>query len=115
MNENRVYSPERLRSEPLAMTKHSTVQTGDFGPRLASLRKTAGYTQQQLADEIKVSRRMVAYYETESEHPPANLLADLARALNVSVDELLGLSNVRRIKQRSAMSSRLERRLKQIE
>ena len=79
------------------------------------MRKTAGFTQQQLADETNVSRRMVAYYETESEHPPANLLADLARALNASIDELLGLSNVRRSKPQSVMSSRLERRLKQIE
>jgi len=114
MNENRVYSPERLKNEPLAMPKHASAQVSAFGTRLAALRKTAGYTQQQLADEIGVSRRMVAYYETESEHPPASLLIDLARALNVSVDSLLGLGTVRRLKDRP-MSSRLERRLKQIE
>ncbi len=33
------------------------------GARLAVLRKAAGYTQQELAQELGVSRRMVAYYE----------------------------------------------------
>jgi transcriptional regulator with XRE-family HTH domain len=114
MHENRVYSPERLPTDPPAMPKHATPQADGFGARLASLRKAAGYTQQQLADEIGVSRRMVAYYETESEHPPANLLVDLARVLNTSTDELLGLTDAKRNKP-TAISPRLERRVKQIE
>jgi transcriptional regulator with XRE-family HTH domain len=114
MHENRVYSPGRLLTDPPAMPKHATPQTDGFGTRLATLRKTAGYTQQQLADEIGVSRRMVAYYETESEHPPANLLVDLARVLNTSTDDLLGLTDAKRNKP-TAISPRLERRVKQIE
>ena len=51
------------------MTKHLANDAGGFGTRLVALRKAAGYTQQQLADELGVTRRMVAYYETESEHP----------------------------------------------
>lgn len=114
MHENRVYSPGRLPTDPPAMTKHTTPQADGFGTRLATLRKAAGYTQQQLADEIGVSRRMVAYYETESEHPPANLLVDLARVLNTSTDELLGFADAKRNKP-TAISPRLERRVKQIE
>ena len=113
MHENRVYSTERLNTKPLAMPKHATPNTEGFGTRLAAMRKTAGYTQQQLADEINVSRRMVAYYETESEHPPANLLVDLARVLRVSTDQLLGLTEASRTK--TSISPRLERRLRQIE
>lgn len=44
-------------------------------------------------------------------HPPANLLVDLAQALNVTIDQLLGL------KPRKAthkLGSRLERRLRKI-
>jgi|CXWL01.1.fsa_nt_gi transcriptional regulator with XRE-family HTH domain len=114
MHENRVYSCERLLIDPLAMPKHATSAAEGFGPRLAALRKTAGYTQQQLADEIGASRRVIAYYEAESEHPPANLLVDLARVLNVSVDELLGLATAKRPRE-SGLSPRLERRLRQIE
>lgn len=114
MHENRVYSPGRLPTDPPAMSKHATPQAEGFGVRLAALRKAAGYTQQQLADEIGVSRRVVAYYETESEHPPANLLVDLARVLNASTDELLGLADAKRSKP-AAISPRLERRVRQIE
>jgi transcriptional regulator with XRE-family HTH domain len=67
------------------------------------------YVRQQLADEIGASRRQVAYYEGESEHPPASLLIDLARALNVSTDELLGLQAGRKTS-KLAVSTRLERR-----
>ena len=38
------------------------------------LREAAGYTQQELADEVGVSRRMIAYYEGQSTHPPTTLL-----------------------------------------
>lgn len=114
MHENRVYSPGRLPTEPPVMPKHATPQVEGFGVRLAALRKAAGYTQQQLADEIGVSRRVVAYYETESEHPPANLLVDLARVLNASTDALLGLEDAKRSKT-AAISPRLERRVRQIE
>lgn len=114
MYENRAYSPERLHDEPAAMPKHQVPQTRGFGQRLAQLRKTAGYTQQQLADEISATRRQIAYYEAESEHPPAGLLINLARALNVSADELLGLHAGRKATT-PAVSTRLERRLKLIE
>jgi transcriptional regulator with XRE-family HTH domain len=97
------------------MTKHLANDAGGFGTRLVALRKAAGYTQQQLADELGVTRRMIAYYETESEHPPANLLTDLARVLNVSTDDLLGLNGSRKRAKIIAVSPRLERRMRQIE
>ncbi len=116
MYENRVYSPERSPTGTAAMSKHADPQTQGFGERLALLRKAAGYTQQQLADEIGASRRQVAYYEGESEHPPAGLLIELAQALNVTTDELLGVRTGRSKKTATpAVSTRLERRLKLIE
>lgn len=115
MYENRVYSPERPPTGTTAMPKHADPQTQGFGERLAQLRKAAGYTQQQLADEIGASRRQVAYYEGESEHPPASLLIALARALNVTTDELLGMRIGRAKAAVPAVSTRLERRLKLIE
>ncbi len=85
-----------------------------FGARLARLRKAQGFTQEQLAAELAISRRRIAYYESESDHPPASLLADLARVLNTPVEELLGGGTSK--KARSApLSPRLERRLRQIE
>lgn len=115
MYENRVYSSERLSNGTATMPKHADPQTQGFGDRLARLRKDAGYTQQQLADEIGASRRQVAYYEGESEHPPASLLIALARALNVTTDQLLGMKTGRGKAATPAVSTRLERRLKLIE
>jgi transcriptional regulator with XRE-family HTH domain len=62
-----------------------------FGERLARLRQAAGYSQRELARELEISQRMVAYYEGETEYPPAHLLPMLAQALGVSTDQLLGL------------------------
>jgi transcriptional regulator with XRE-family HTH domain len=62
----------------------------DFGKRLAKLRKANGMTQQQLGDQVGVSRRVIAYYEAETDYPPVHILVPLAQALNVSNDELLG-------------------------
>ena len=95
------------------MPKQLKETSANFGQRLAQLRKEAGFTQQELADEIGVSRRMVAYYETESEHPPANLLVDLATALKVSTDELLGVKATK--KKTTQPDNRLLRRMQQIE
>lgn len=98
------------------MTKYVHPKTEGFGARLARLRKAAGFTQEQLAAELHVSRRRIAYYEAESDHPPATLLADLSRALNTSVEELLGSQPPTKRKARpESLSPRLERRLKQIE
>jgi transcriptional regulator with XRE-family HTH domain len=115
MYENRVYSPKRSPTGPLPMPKQRSPQVDGFGARLAALRKEAGYTQQQLADEIGVSRRVVAYYEGETEHPPASLLVDLAQALGRSTDELLGVSPTRKSARTGIISTRWERRVRQIE
>jgi transcriptional regulator with XRE-family HTH domain len=95
------------------MPKYTNTALVDFGKRLAKLRKEAGFTQKELADEIGATRRVIAYYETESAHPPANLLVDLAQALNVSTDELLGVKPLK--KKAREPDSRLLRRIQQLE
>jgi transcriptional regulator with XRE-family HTH domain len=85
----------------------------DFGPRLAELRKKAGFTQTAFAGEIGVSQRMMAYYESPAAHPPANLLAKMAEALGVSVDALLGVETAKR--RAKPTDTRMQRRLQQIE
>jgi len=84
-----------------------------FGQRLAKLRKAAGITQTAFAQEIGISQRMMAYYEGPTAHPPANLLAPMARALGVSVDTLLGVETSKR--RAKATDTRLARRLQEIE
>ena len=113
MYESRVYTIGQQSDRSLSMPKYVSETLVDFGKRLSQLRKDAGYTQKELADEIGSTRRVIAYYETESDHPPANLLVDLAKALNVTTDELLG---VKPVKQKAAKTdNRLQRRFQQIE
>lgn len=113
MYENRVYTSGQADDRSLYMPKYINETLANFGQHLAQLRKEAGYTQKELADEIESTRRIIAYYETESTHPPANLLVDLAKALNVTTDELLG---IKPIKQKAAKTdNRLQRRIQQIE
>jgi transcriptional regulator with XRE-family HTH domain len=95
------------------MPKTRKPELMSFGDRLAELRKAAGFTQQDLADEVGVSRRMIAYYEVQSGHPPTQLLPAIARALNVTTDELLGAAPVKKTVR--PRNSRLHRRLQQIE
>lgn len=97
------------------MSRQFNAPTEGFGARLAALRKEAGYTQQQLADEIGTSRRVIAYYEAESEHPPANLLVNLADAFGLSTDALLGVLPVKKAASKGTISTRWERRVRQIE
>jgi transcriptional regulator with XRE-family HTH domain len=95
------------------MPKRKTEVIDSFGQRLGSLRKAAGFTQVEFAAEVGITQRMVAYYEAPNAQPPAHLLPQMAQALGVSVDVLLGLAEPRRPKK--IATNRLERRLLEIE
>ena len=62
-----------------------------FGERLAKLRAERGITQGQLAERIGSSQRAISAYETVAEYPPTVAVVEIAQALKVSADELLGL------------------------
>lgn len=94
------------------MPKQKFDELPDFGKRLVRLRKAAGYTQTELANELGVSQRMISYYEGHSEYPPSALLPPLAQLLGVSADELLG---IRPLKKGKKPDTRLQRRFQQIE
>lgn len=111
--ETRGYNNGQTDNTDLPMPKYVNEKLTGFGQRLAQLRKNAGYTQKELADEVGVTRRMIAYYESESEHLPASLLVELAQALNVTTDELLGVRQVK--KKKPSQDTRLQRRFQQIE
>ncbi len=85
-----------------------------FGERLAEFRKASGYTQEELARELGISRRMLAYYEGETQHAPATILPRLAQVLGISVDELL-TGEERQPAPPHTMSNRLQRKLRELE
>ena len=60
-----------------------------FSEKVKLARTQLGYNQQQLADEIGVSKRSIASYETTDVKPRGAVVKKLAQALKVSVDYLL--------------------------
>lgn len=57
--------------------------------RLCKLRKQHGYSQEQLADELGVSRQAISKWERGEASPDTDNLIALARLYNISVDDLL--------------------------
>ena len=52
-------------------------------------REKAGFTQQDLADELGVSQSTVAMWETQKSLPRTDKLPALAKILGCTIDELL--------------------------
>lgn len=84
-----------------------------FGERLAEIRKSRGLTQLDLGAAVGVSKRVIAYYELESTQPPGAMLAELAHALGVAVDELLGTKPLK--EKLHPKTARLRKRLQRVE
>lgn len=61
-----------------------------LGARMAALRKEQNITQVQMAETLDVSQQTVNSYEVGRRRVPVSLLPPLARALGVSVEELIG-------------------------
>ena len=59
------------------------------GALICTLRKSKGYTQSALAEILNVSNRTVSKWETGDGYPDITLLPDIAKALDITVDELL--------------------------
>ena len=63
-----------------------------FGENIRELRELKGYTQQDLANELNVSRSKVAMWETNKRDPGTDDLRELADIFDVTIDYLLGKS-----------------------
>lgn len=62
--------------------------------RLKDLREDHDYTQQQVAEKIDITQRKYSYIETGVQQLTADVLVALARFYKVSVDYLLGETDV---------------------
>lgn len=65
-----------------------------FGHRLARFRKERGLSQVEVAERIGIAQPNLSGYERGEAHPSFEILVQLARVLQVSGDELLGLRPV---------------------
>ena len=63
----------------------------DFGKKLTKLRKEKGLSQEDLANELNVSRQAVSKWESNNSYPETEKIIVLCKIFNCSKDELIGL------------------------
>lgn len=85
-----------------------------MGERIGQFRKDKGMTQKELAEALKVSQPVVSDYENDVIRLPADVVAELAKILTVSADEILGLK-INGSKNSTLKNRRLVRRVQQID
>ena len=68
----------------------------NFGIILKNLRQDNNLTQEELAEKINTSRSNIANYENEKNKPSIEVLEKLSTLFDVSIDYLLGKSDVRK-------------------
>ena len=67
-----------------------------FGERLRYLREEKELRQQDVADILNISPRMIGYYESDQHFPSdAQMIINIAKFFNVSLDFLFGISNIK--------------------
>ena len=63
------------------------------GEKIQKLRKDSGYTQEDLADILSVSRQSVSRWESDIAFPETDKLITLAKLFKCSIDYLLNPDN----------------------
>ncbi|MBO2943809.1 helix-turn-helix transcriptional regulator [Paenibacillus sp. F411] len=62
----------------------------NYGERIAALREQRGWTQEELATSIGITRAALSHYEKNRRKPDFETLTGLADRFNVSIDYLIG-------------------------
>jgi len=65
---------------------------GLFGLRLRTLRTGKRLTQEDLAEKLGVTKASISRYELSAIYPSVEVLIEISKYFDVSVDYLLGLS-----------------------
>lgn len=79
-----------------------------FGEILTNLRKGKGLSQEELANELNVSRQAVSKWESNSAYPETEKILAICKLFDVSMDELMGLK-VKNIKKQNNLMAVLNR------
>ena len=83
----------------------------EFAEKLIALRKGKELTQEQLAEQLNVSRQSVSKWENGQAVPEVEKLVELSRAFDVTVDYLLKPSEIDEL---SVKTDLLEQQQKQM-
>lgn len=80
-----IYTFNIMKKGPKKGTSYINNHPHDFGKTLAALRRQKGLTQDELAEKMNTTKRMISHWEREVKNPSVELVQKLADALNISV------------------------------
>ena len=60
-----------------------------FGDKLVELRKKNGYSQEELAEKLGVSRQSVSKWESNNTYPETDKIIQIANLFDCSMDDLI--------------------------
>jgi transcriptional regulator with XRE-family HTH domain len=79
----------KKRRGPKQGSKYTGTNPYQFGRTLAEIRRRKGLTQEELAQLLGTTRRIVSYYERDVTNPSIEVITKIATALNVPVEHFL--------------------------
>ena len=85
-----------------------------MGAFLAALRKTHGYTQQEVADKLNISNKTVSKWERDDGCPEIMMLPAIAELYGVTVDEILRGERIIKTESEQINEEKTEKRAKYI-
>ena len=91
------------------MKEEQAGKENNFARRLKFARYNTGWTQEKLGKKVKVPTSSIAQFETNARKPSFDTLKNLAVALNISADYLLGIVDELTIATPARFAKKLER------
>lgn len=79
------------------MVYDASMNTKHSGSNLKALRQRAGLSARDLGDRIGVRHSNILFWENNNKLPRSDVLMPMAKALGVTVEELLGGAKPRRV------------------
>lgn len=77
----------------------------DYGEKIYNLRKQKSLSQETVANKLNVSRQSVSLWETNQSSPSMENFVALAKLFQVSLDELVGIKDLKENKEDPLYSS----------
>ena len=82
-----------------------------LGEKLAALRKLSGYSQQELAEKLSVTRQTISNWECGQGAPALDKAVELAKIYQISLDDLAGEQVEVVVKEKRESQARVLKRL----
>lgn len=83
------------RSSPVTAAAYEAISTADVGRRIRIRRRAQGLPQSELARAARITTSMVSRFESGKRRPALGALGRIAELLGTTLEELVGLQEVR--------------------